>query len=285
MTSLLRIAIGLLMACATIADAQEKRRVFVLHSGMHMILAPKDKDHAARTMHDILRKRGIPERDLIALPSPFPTATAKEMLPKEGLDIYLKSTDPKSQVSHDAYVRLHKALQSHGVSAKDDIVWIGHSAGGQMGMTMAHLAHNLDKFPELAKKTQPFHFDAVITLGTPVGSNPTPPNVKLRHYCSPGDTMVYFLANHSELVPDAKKAKIRFRLCCDLGPNALLRVFPNIEHPNWYDVPILERILNEFDPRYCPAWRRTQADVGRGVGLSQLLATSIEAGLQISIEE
>ncbi len=281
----LSIILGVLMACTPLASAQDKRRVFVLHSGMHVILAPKDKDHAARTMKELLTKRGIPARDLVALDSPFPTATFKDMIPKDGLAIYFGSTDPKSPVAHDAYLRLHKALQAQGVTAKDDIVWIGHSAGGQMGMTMAHLAHNLDKFPDLAKKTQPYHFDAVITLGSAVGSNPTPANVKLRHYCSAGDTMVYVLASHGDLIPDAKKAKVRFRLCCDIGPNTMMRVFPGIEHPNWYDDRMLERVLREFEPGYCPPWRRSQADVSRGVGLSQLIARSMESMLQIALEE
>src|SRR5207248_3403665 len=135
--------------------------------------------------------------------SPFPTASWKEMVPKDGLLIYLESTDPKSRSSQEAYVRLDKALKAAGVTRNDDLVWIGHSAGGQIGMTMARIAHNLDKFPDLAKKTQSYHFDTIITLGSAVGSNPTPADVKLRHYCSPGDTMVFFLSQHGNLLADA----------------------------------------------------------------------------------
>jgi hypothetical protein len=280
------VAIALLFALATAADAQTKRRVFVLHSGMHVILAPKDKDHAARTLKEILGKRGVMERDLVALDSPFPTATWENMIPKDGLVIYLDSVDPKSRASQDAYVRLHKALQAQGVGKNDDIVWIGHSAGGQMGMTMAHIAHNLDKFPELAKKTQPYHFDTVITLGSAVGSNPTPADVKLRHYCSGGDTMVLVLSNAGDLLSGAMKSKVRFHLCCDPGPNVRLRVFPGIEHASWYtNEAVLARMMCEFDAKYCPAWRKTQADTTRGVALSQLLARSLEAELKLSLEE
>src|SRR6516162_6699940 len=272
------IALGFMIRLGTCAftEAQSKtpaaeRRVFVLHSGMHIILAPKDKNLAARIMKELLSQRGISERDLVALDCPYPTATFKEMVPKDGLVIYLESTDPKSRSSQDAYVRMHKALQAQGVSKVDDIVWIGHSAGGQMGMTMAHLAHNLDKFPDLAKKTQPYHFDMVITLGAAVGSNPVPADVKLRHYCSAADTMVYFLSNHGNLVFDAKKSNVRFRHYCDLGPNANLRVFPGIEHANWYDDDqVLACILREFEPISCPAWRKRHADAPSGVGLAQL---------------
>jgi hypothetical protein len=286
-----RFALGFAFLLGTCAftEAQSKtpaskRRVFVLHSGMHIILAPKDKNLAARTMKELLSKRGISERDLVALDCPYPTATFNEMVPKGGLAIYLESTDPKSRSSQEAYVRLHKALQAQNVRKDDDIVWIGHSAGGQMGMTMAHLAHNLDKFPTLAKATQPYHFDTVITLGAAVGSNPVPAGVKLRHYWSAADTMVYFLSNHGDLVADAMKSKVRFRLHCDLGPNAKLRVFPGIEHANWYDDDdVLDCIQREFEPSW-PVWRKTHADTASGVALSQLIARSLESVLQISLE-
>lgn len=279
-------ALTLALLWTTAAEAQTKRRVYVLHSGMHVILAPKDKDHAARTLSEVLKKSGIAERDCVFLDSPFPTATWSEMVPKDGLVIYLNSTDPKSRVSQEAYVRLHKALQAKGVTQKDDIVWIGHSAGGQIGMTMAHIACHLDKFPALAKKAQPYHFDTVVTLGAAVGANPTPKEVKLRHYCSDGDTMVNFLSNHGDLVAESVKSKVRFRVCCDLGSNAMLRVFPGIEHPNWYgNAAVIDRILCEADAKHCPAWRKTHADASHGGSLSQLISRSLEAELHLSLEE
>lgn len=280
------IAMALLLAVGASANAQEKRRVYVLHSGMHIILAPADKNHAARTMKELLGKRGIAERDLIAMESPFPTATWENAIPREGLVIYLEAADPASRSSHDAYVRLHKVLQANKVGKDDDIVWIGHSAGGQIGMSMAHLAHNLNKYPDLAKKTQPYHFDTVITLGTAVGANPVPAGVKLRHYYSAGDTMIFVLSKHGNVVSEAMKSKVVFRPCHELGPNAKVRVFPGIEHPWWYtDDDVLARILAEFEPAYCPAWRKVQADISCGVGLSQLMSKALESELRISLEE
>lgn len=271
---------------STQADAQTKRRVFVLHSGMHVILAPADKDHAARTLTELLGKRGIAQRDLVPIDSPFPTASSKDPIPKQGLLLYLDSADPKSKASQDAYLRMHKALKDKGVAKTDDLVWIGHSAGGQIGMTMAHIAHNLDKFPELARQAQPFHFDTVITLGSAIGSNPVPKEVKLRHYCSPADTMVLFLSLNGDMVADAMKSKVRFRQCYDPGPNVLVRVFPGIEHPNWYaDDQILACILAEFNGQRRPAWRLPQAESARGIGLGQLMAQALESELRISLEE
>src|SRR4051794_41166416 len=195
-----------LLQFGTSAEAQTKRRVFVLHSGMHIILAPDDKNHAASTLKKVLRRHGIADRDLVALDSPYPTATWKDIVPKDGLILYLESADPKSRSSHDAYVRLDQAMKAQGGTKNDEIVWIGHSAGGQLGMTMAHLAHHLDEYPELDKKTQSYRLDAVITLGSAVGADCMPAGVKLRHYYSAGDTMIYFLANHGKAVAESMKS-------------------------------------------------------------------------------
>ncbi len=271
---------------APLVDAQEKRRVYVLHSGMHVILAPADKNHAARTMKAQFAKRGIAERDLVYMESPFPTATFKNAIPKAGLVIYLESADPASRSAHDGYLRMHKALQAQGVGKNDDLVWIGHSAGGQIGMSMAHLAHNLVKYPELAKTTQPYRFEAVITLGSAIGANPVPDEVKLRHYFSAGDTMIYVLSKHGNIVSDAMKSKVVFRPCCDMKANAKVRVYPGIEHNVWYnDEDVLASILREFEPSRTPLWRKTQSDVSTGAGLSQLIANALDRQLGISLEE
>src|SRR2546426_11272638 len=90
---------------------------------------------------------------------------------------------PTSRPCTETYLHMHYALQAHGVKPSDDLIWVGHSAGGQIGLTMAHLAKNHDKFPELAKKKAPaYHFDMVITLGAPIGAYVLPEDVKLRHY-------------------------------------------------------------------------------------------------------
>jgi hypothetical protein len=266
--------------------APGKRRVFVLHSGMHILFAPADKNHAAITMKQLLSERGVAERDLIALDSPFPTASWSDIVPREGLLIYLDSTDPASRASHNGYLRLHKTLEAHKVSANDDIVWVGHSAGGQIGMSMAHISQHLDKYPELAKQVKAYHFEMVITLGSAVGSNPVPENVKLRHYFSAGDKMIYGLSKHGNLLAKTVNSKVTFRPCCDVRANGKVRVFHAIEHPSWpMNDLVLNYILHEFEPAYCPEWRRTQADVGMGLGLAQLLAKSLESEWKISLEE
>ncbi len=279
------IVLFLLLILTPPGHAQAKRRVFVLHSGMHIILAPMDRDESSKALKRWLSARGIAERDFVMIANPFPAATLKEMIPRQGLLLYLGSADPASQHSHDAYVRLDKALKAQGITQSDEIVWIGHSAGGQIGMTMAHLAHHHAKYPELAKKTHPYCFDTVITLGSAVGSNPMPANVKLRHYHSAADTMIFFLSKHGNVVSESVKSKVQFRVCYDLGPKAKLRIFPSIEHMEWYTKEnVLACILRELESQDIPPWRKTHADMGTGMGLSQLFAQALEAEWRISLE-
>jgi hypothetical protein len=264
---------------------ETKRRVFVVHSGMHIVFAPADKNHAARTLTEILPQRGIAERDVVALDCPYPTASWQNMVPRDGLMLYLDSANPAAHSAQQAYERLHQALLARKVRPSDDLIWIGHSAGGQMGMTMAHLAHNLRKYPDLAKKTQPYHFDTVITLGSAVGANDVPANVKLRHYFSPGDSMIYLLTKHGNLLAESVRSKVRFRPCCEVEANAKVRVFPKIEHGAWYtDDAVLDCIEREFTASDSPSWRRTQADVAAGFGLAQLFAHALETQCRISVE-
>src|SRR5262245_48395044 len=49
------------------------RRVYVLHSGVHTILAHPNKNVFAETMRDMLKKRGIAEQDIVVLENPYPT--------------------------------------------------------------------------------------------------------------------------------------------------------------------------------------------------------------------
>jgi hypothetical protein len=267
------------------SGAANPRRVFVLHSGMHIALAHPDKNAGAKHLQKMLLARGVPASDIIVLDSPFPEASWRDPIPREGLLIYLGCTDPASQASHDAYLRLDSTLRNHKITAQDNLVWIGHSAGGQVGMSMVHLAHNLGKYPKLAK-ARPYHFDMIITLGTPVGSNPVPSDVKLRHYYSEGDTMIYGLAKHGAIVTASVKSKVVFRPCHELGENAKIRVFHNIEHADWdSDDLVLRRLLNEFNPAHRPAWQRTHADLPTGMGLAQLVARSLESTWHISLEQ
>ena len=201
------------------APAEPGRRVFVLHSGLHFVLSKPDKNAAAKNLRANLLRRGVADRDIVVLDNPFPTASWVEVVPRAGLDMYVQSMDPGSRVAQDAYRRFDAALRRHGVTSADRVVWVGHSAGGQMGMTLAHLAHSLPRYPELAKDARPYRFEMVVTLGTPVGSNHVPSGVKLRHYHSPADTVAGVMARNGSEVTAPLGYAVRFAPCCDLADN------------------------------------------------------------------
>jgi len=164
----------LVVIAADVRADPPPRRVYALHSGVHIFLAHPDKNHAAKVLRNELLRRGVAERDLIVLDCPFPDASWKNMVPRDGVMMFLDSMTPSSKVAHDAYQRMHEAFQKHGVGPTDEVVWIGHSAGGQMGMTMVHLAAEWPKHPALAKTAKPYRFHTVVALGTPVGNLSSP---------------------------------------------------------------------------------------------------------------
>lgn len=262
-----------------------KRRVYVLHSGLHTILSDAWKNLAAEKLQDGLYQRGVAKNDLIVLENPFPTATWKNMFPVEGLSNFLSALEPGTRFSHDSYRRLHKALKAQGVGSKDEVIWIGHSAGGQIGLTMAHLGRNLWRFPDLMKETGPYHFEMVITLGTPVGSNLLPPEVKLRHYYSPQDRVVRWVSKLSPVVllPLGQRFS---KVPVDLRGDSIIRCFGAVEHPHWdIESRVLDRIVAETSRDYRPLWHSPLATPQIGLSLSQVLCQALEDQCRIALED
>src|SRR5262245_16404415 len=259
---LIAVGVGILLAPWARADdvkepakpAEDKkpRRVYVLHSGLHTILADPVKNIAAQSIKEGLHKRGVDLKDLVALDNPFPDATWKSLLPYEGGIMFLDSVEPGSKMSQDSYLRLHKALDAQGVTGRDNLVWIGHSAGGQIGLTMANLARNLARYPALAKDATAYKFDMVITLGTPVGSAQVPADVKLRHYYSTDDKVVRWASKVGPWVAFGLGYRMRIgKFAAELGENCIIRCFGEIEHPNWdVEERVLDRIVGEGTPDY-----------------------------------
>lgn len=73
----------------------------------------------------------------------------------------------------------------------------------------------------------------VVTLGTPVGTNPVPPGVKLRHFYSPGDSVIQLLAQTGKSLSKSMGSDLTFGPCCELPANAKVRRFEGIEHNVW----------------------------------------------------
>ena len=264
-----------------------RRRVYVLHSGLHTILSDPVKNIAAETLKGGLHKRGVAARDLIVLDNPFPHASWRRLIPYDSVTMFFDSIDPASRMSHESYVRLNKALQSQGVSRRDDIVWIGHSAGGQIGLTMAHIARNLWKYPELAKECSAYHFDMVITLGTPVGSNHLPEDVKLRHYYSAEDRVVRWASRVGPIVAFPLGYRTRIgKVPAGVGDNCKIRCFVEVEHPSWdVEERVLDRILSETTADYRPLWHTQLSTMRWGLSLSQLMCQALEDQCHISVED
>ena len=287
---MIRVSVALigLILLAPIGSADSApRRVYALHSGVHILLAHPNKNHAAEELHYQLRQRGVPARDIVVLDCPFPEATWKNMFPREGLVMFLDSMAPKSRVAHDAYRRMDKAFGANGVGPRDEIVWIGHSAGGQMGMTLAHLSANLAKYPELAKTAKPYRFHTIVTLGTPVGSNLAPDDVRVRHYFSPQDKVVRIVCDGGPWVLPQMGYSCTIRPSTPApGKNCVTHCWYNVEHPDWfYEARILDRLWQDLNGLSASWWCEPRPAERPGAALAQLLGQMLEEEHGIHIEE
>lgn len=295
--SLLIVALAWLACTGSDAAAQSdadrpqpgksNRRVYVLHSGVHTILADPWKNVAADALKSGLMRRGIPARDIVVLDNPYPTATWRNMFPKECLTMFAASAMPDSKTAQESYIRMHKNLQTHDVKPGDELIWVGHSAGGQMGLTMAYLGKHLDKYPNLVKEAAPYRFDMVIMLGSPVGCNMLTEDIKLRHYYSPEDKVVRYVARYGPLFMKT----FGYRVGCAIMPPSLnpedrIRVFCGIEHPYWdIDSRVLDRIVAETNPSHRPLWQSPILAPGLEMALMRVLTQALTDRYQVSFED
>lgn len=284
------VGLAICLACAPVArsaDAPTPRRVYVLHSGMHTILSDAWKNIFADTMRIELLRRGVPDHDIIVMDNPYPTASWSNMFPYGTLTLFVGSTSPRSSIAYENYLHLNDVLRAHGVRPQDEIVWIGHSAGGQMGLTMVHLACNLAKHPDLAARTQPYHFSMVITLGAPICSLDLPPTVKLRHYYSPDDIVVRITTR----LGTGFLQVLGYPLEVNAFPQRLneadrIRIFCSVQHPNWdIDGRVVDRIVRECTPDCRPVWQSPVLAPGLGMSMLRLVHHGIELGTQITLED
>lgn len=284
----LSITVACCFALATTGRGDEApRRVYALHSGVHIILAPPDKNHAALVLREELKRRGVPVRDIVVLDCPFPDASWRNMFPRDGLTMFLDSMSSKSRVALDAYRRMDQAFQTHGVGPNDEIVWIGHSAGGQMGMTMARLAADLPKHPDLAKTAKPYRFHTIVTLGTPVGCNDVPDDVRVREYFSPQDKVVRIMCDGGPWVLPTMGYQCTICPCSPApGKYCLTRCWYDVQHPDWiYERRVLDRVWQDINGSHPSWWREPRAAERPGAGLAQLLGQVLESQYRIHVED
>jgi hypothetical protein len=282
------IAIACWLSAAWVCGGDEApRRVYALHSGVHILLAPPDKNFAALVLRDELQRRGVPMRDIVVLECPFPDANWKNMFPREGLTMFLDSMSPGSRVAHDAYRRIDKAFRASGVGPTDEIVWIGHSAGGQMGLTMARLSADLTKHPDLAKSAKPYRFHTIITLGTPLGCNDAPDDVRVREYFSPQDKVVRIMCDFGPWVLPKMGHKCVLRPCTPApGKNCLTRCWYDMQHPDWIvEKRILDAVWQDINGSRTSWWHEPRAAERPSAALAQLLGQMLECRNRIDIQE
>lgn len=227
-----------------------KRRVYVLHSGMS---APQNE--AANSLKQGLMKRGVPERDIAVLANTYPERdylqAARDNQQEANSVIYRASTDPNSAVAKDVFQRYTAALKRLDVKPGDEITWVGHSAGGQMGMTLSNMAKAEKQFP----------MDTLITLGSPIHRNArVPQEIKVRNYLSQQDEWVN-LKSEEWL---SRQIGVPITVTALHDNNDKLRLFSNIPHSQWYkDDRVLDRIITESDPTHKPDWQVQQVSDNR----------------------
>ncbi|MBX9680844.1 MAG: hypothetical protein K2X38_18965 [Gemmataceae bacterium] len=281
----IRLSLLILAFSSAAAHAQGARRVFVLHSGVHIYYADPDKDYASKVLSRELQDRGIAKDDIVIIPNPFPTASKEDRFPRDGLLMFLDSADPKSKFSQDAYRRFDKALADAKIPDDARLEWIGYSAGGQVGMTMSHLATHLDKYPELAKATKKRTIETVFAVGTPMGADVTPKSVKLYCYCSPADQVVQLACSFTPVLP-----LLGYRQAIHPAPlpprdNTMVRWFEGIQHPDWIRVDrVFDRMLQDLDRRQPPPWRSVPS-ASPVMGLSQGICEVLADRWRISLED
>ena len=212
-----------------------KRRIYVLHSGMN-----DPQNCAALSLRRGLLARGIPLQDIIVMDTPYPSLTESLSSAAKNLRLYQHSTHPNSPMVQRSRQQLEEKLQAANVHPNDELIWVGHSAGGQLGLTMAgSLAQN-----------SPFKMDTVITLGTPVATNHAPRDTKVRQYVSAGDGVLVGVNQMPAGTGPNGEALTAEAFSTVLDSNDRVRFFNNIGHSEWHANPaVLDRILKESVPQ------------------------------------
>jgi pimeloyl-ACP methyl ester carboxylesterase len=208
------------------------RQVYVLHSGMN------DPDNtAAISLRQGLLARGVRPEDIIVMPARFPGFGASVTGMQENWNRYRAATDPNSTFCQQTYQDLQQELLRRNIRPTDSLTWIGHSAGGQVGLSVCNTA----------QQSGPFRFRQVITLGTPTAANPAPPEVQVRQYISPSDGV---LVATNQMGMDGVTAEA---YASRLDSNDRVRVFNSVTHGQWHSDPaVLDRIIAETQPERLP---------------------------------
>jgi pimeloyl-ACP methyl ester carboxylesterase len=160
------------------------------------------------------------------MPAVYPAWGRGGIDPRENISIFRSSSDPRSDVSRTAFENYTCLMTGAGVQPGDNIVWVGHSAGGQMGLTMSHLADRNNQFP----------ISTVITMGSPIATNHAPSGVRVLNFTSPEDRIQHGAIGRQVGQPFAPNR--------DNNDRAVL--FHRVGHTDWYrdsDPAVLDQVV------------------------------------------
>lgn len=173
--------------------------LYVLHGGM----ADPNND-STEDIHQYLLSRGIPEAQVVVLANPYPAIAPNlkdvgqllDTIEKNGFgrflkttarqtkanmlinwDIFKDSSNLTSPVTMEAYHQLMVALKEKQAAFGNRpirIVWIGLSAGGQMGLTLTEKLAS-----ESPALNGAFEVETIVTLGSPILRNQVPARVRI----------------------------------------------------------------------------------------------------------
>jgi hypothetical protein len=124
-------------------------------------------------------------------------------------------------------------------------------------------------------------------LGAPVGINLLAPEIKLRHYFSPQDKVVRWVARYGPTLLKTFGYRLPISvLPPNLDDNDRVRVFQGIEHPYWdVESRVLDRIVAETRAGFQPLWCSPLLAPGLEMSLLRLLTQAIEDTYNVSFED
>lgn len=184
-----------LQAQAIKTPVTPSRTVYILHGGM------SDPDNKSpQNIEKYILSRGVVPADVIVLPNPYPAippdftnlpdvkgkdrnknignfikniALEAKDNSQDNWQVYKHTLELDSDVTQATYHNLLSQLQekkSQNPTLPLNIVWVGLSAGGQMGLTMSQL---------MARDNPDFQFKTIVTIGSPVVHNEAPAAVQI----------------------------------------------------------------------------------------------------------
>ena len=178
-------------------------KLFILHGGM----ADPNNDSTNNIARYIMNS-GFPQSQVVVLPNPYPNIKPAldnlqgvfQNIKSDGLGDFLKSTirltkenvkinwdtyrdssELDSQVTQTAYKHLLAVLkqkEQEFPQRKLMIQWVGLSAGGQMGLTLAKKLTD-DASTDVMVLKQDMQLQTITTLGSPIIENQAPKEIKI----------------------------------------------------------------------------------------------------------